>query len=296
MSPWAKETDLLYVSSNIGNGSVYVYSFQRGRPVGTLTGFLGPSGECVDKVGDVFITNYSDADILEYAHGGTEPIATLEDQPYSNPIDCSIDPTSGDLAVANDFGGSGDGNVVIFPHAGGAPQYYSDPTLFSVNACAYDDAGDLFVDGMDNTLRFALAELSKDRAAFRAISVPKDRKYYDFPIQWDGRYLAVGYGADVNVMRRLRITGSKADIAGSVTLTDGYSVDYFSIVRSPGTRGPTGAKLVGPEYNSGNAKIWNYPAGGMSVRTIGGAGVPVGTAVSLAVKTKKWAPTSAPQP
>ena len=44
---------------------------------GTPTGFESPLGECTDKNNDVFITDELESEILEYAHGGTRPIAIL---------------------------------------------------------------------------------------------------------------------------------------------------------------------------------------------------------------------------
>ena len=91
IAPDAKKKDLLYISDR-GTNDVYVYSYPRGKLNGTLTGFNDPDGECVDKTGDVFITNFLSSNIIEYAHGGTSPIATLSDPGYY-PADCSVDPT-----------------------------------------------------------------------------------------------------------------------------------------------------------------------------------------------------------
>ena len=89
----------------------------RGKLVGTFDvgfgGSYGESGDCTDANGNVFISN--DDNVFEYAHGGTEPIATL-DLPGSNAIGCSVDPTTGNLAVV--FSGSGK-NVAVVPRCPG---------------------------------------------------------------------------------------------------------------------------------------------------------------------------------
>src|SRR5580700_9415982 len=54
MAPDAVTQDLLYVGGN--SGDVTVYSYPKGKLLGTLTGFNLPAGECVDKAGDVLIT------------------------------------------------------------------------------------------------------------------------------------------------------------------------------------------------------------------------------------------------
>ncbi len=50
---------------------VYVYSYPQGKLTGKLTGFHYPQGLCVDKAGDVFVTNSVDRgkSVFEYAHG-----------------------------------------------------------------------------------------------------------------------------------------------------------------------------------------------------------------------------------
>jgi hypothetical protein len=74
-----------------------------------LTGFNDPLGECIDKAGDVWIVNALAGQILEYAHGGTSPIATLSDSLYMAGF-CSVSARTGDLAVAS-AGISGSGGV-----------------------------------------------------------------------------------------------------------------------------------------------------------------------------------------
>ena len=66
--------DLLYVSNST---TVTVYSYPQGKLEGRIRfGYL-PGGECADQKGDVFITNLVTGQVLEYAHGGTKPIAIL---------------------------------------------------------------------------------------------------------------------------------------------------------------------------------------------------------------------------
>ena len=71
--------------------------------VGQLTGFHYPQGQCVDKRGDIWIARFanggSPVSMVEYAHGATNPIATIV--PDGNPIGCSVEPITGSLAVAN---------------------------------------------------------------------------------------------------------------------------------------------------------------------------------------------------
>ena len=136
MAADARKNDLLYVSNSTTN-HVYVYTYPQGKPVGTLTGFDQPAGLCVDNAGDVFVTNLFASTVVEYAHGGATPIATLQDPGYA-PHGCSIDPITGNLAVTNycSLQGSrysGEGGIAIYQDARGTPKIYRNLRLHSAS-------------------------------------------------------------------------------------------------------------------------------------------------------------------
>jgi hypothetical protein len=93
MLPVAKSEDLLYISNVY---TVTVYSYPRGRHVGTLKGFYGPERECSDAAGDVFIADGNN--VLEYAHGGTKPIESFSLAGYASQS-CAVDPATGNLPL-----------------------------------------------------------------------------------------------------------------------------------------------------------------------------------------------------
>jgi DNA-binding beta-propeller fold protein YncE len=276
MSPDAKNADLLYVS-NDGNNLVYVYSYPQGRLKGFLTGFNEPQGECADKAGDVWITNTNDSDILEYAHGGTSPIETLND-PGEYPVGCAIDPTTGNLAVTNISGTSSysQGNILVYPFASGTPTSYTDPAIYNMYFCGYDDKGNLFVDGLDLDYRqFQFAELpKKGKNLFKNISL---NRTIAFPgeVQWDGKYVAVGdqgegqYGVSSAIDRT---TGASGKVVAVVPLSGSCDIVQGWI---------QSGQLVGPEYCSNEAGVWKYPAGGTATKTLAGEAGPIGSVVSL---------------
>jgi hypothetical protein len=191
MASDSKRDDLLYVSDT-GTNDVYAYSYPQGKLKGTLTGFDYPAGECVDNKGDVWITNGSAGTIVEYAHGGTTPIDTLS-LSGQDPIDCSIDPTTGNLAVSNIVTkGGGAGSVSIFPNASGSPANYPVTNMSRVYFLTYDASGNLFADGSRTIGNFLLAELRKGGNAFTQVT----SRNFGLPgaILWDGKYLAIGTG------------------------------------------------------------------------------------------------------
>lgn len=272
MNPRAASGDLLYVSDTETN-DVYVYSYPDDKPTGTLTGFKEPAGECVDKSGDVFVANTGGDDVLEYAHGGTSPMATLNDPGYF-PVGCSIDPTTGNLAVTNNFSSSGSspGNVVVFTHAKGKPKgHYTDSKINQMLLCGYDDKGNLFVDGLTKGSGFAFAELRKGSTSFTDVTLDQSITMGG-GVQWDGKYLAVG-DQSTNVVYQFSISGTKGKKTGSTPLTGATEVFQFWIA---------GTRLIGPDAGAADVGIWKYPAGGAAVKKITGLYVPLGATVSAA--------------
>lgn len=249
--------DLLYVSDG---AYVYVYSYPQGAKVQALQQG-GADGLCVDTRGDVFMTLYQAAEIVEYAHGGSSPIATLTD-PNPRPIGCSVDPQTGDLAVT-DYAGSGPsnpGSVVIYPNARGSGAIYTDPALFFYSSCTYDASGNLFIDGQTDRFKPVIAEIPRGGSTFTNISLPKQIRAIALlgGIQWDGKHLAVG-DLDRSIVYRLRVSGSRAHVIGSAKLKGGNRIYQFAV---------QGARLIGPNSAGNTIKFWKYPSGGRAVKTI----------------------------
>lgn len=273
MAPDARRRDLLYVSDSFpyGSNDVFVYSYPRGKLKGKLTGFNEPSGQCVDKAGNVFITNFGASQILEYAHGGKSPINTLSDPGYY-PLGCSIDPTTGNLAVTNRLSTSFTaGDVAIYPHASGTPKSYTDPNFYYYEFCGYDNQGNLYIDGTTKGSALEFATLPSGGASFSTLTLNQG---IGFPggVQWDGTHLAIG-DQSAAVIYEFAISGSSGTKVGSTPLTGSKDVVQFWI---------HGAKVIGPDAGLKDVGYYNYPAGGSPTKTITGLGEPVGATISRA--------------
>jgi len=268
--------NLLYVSDEGANDGD-VYSWPRGQLVGKLTGLAYPQGECVDKTGNVFITTLGTSTasyIFEYPHGGTKPTAKIKDSGY-DASGCSVDPTTGNLAVTNLEGSNGSGgNLAIYNKAGRFLGYYADTYIGYFFFCGYDNVGNLFVDGARDYNPFdgfAFAELQVGSSGFTDITLNQTVNYPG-GAQWDGKNIAVG-DTDESVIYRFNISGIRGTEIGSTPLGGASYVLQFWI---------QGNKVVGPNAGAGNAMIWNYPAGGAATKALGGLTDPVGSVVSLA--------------
>jgi hypothetical protein len=255
--PEAKHGDLLYVANVY---TITIYSYPEGKLVGTLSDFYQPFGECVDAQGDVWITDSRFQEIYEYARGGTKPIRTLQD-PNEQPYGCAVDPTSGNLAVANYSDSSGfEGNVVIYPKAKGRPTSYTGQSLYYYYYLGYDPDGNLFVDGQSNGNSFEFGELPKGAGAIMQILLPKNI-VGPGGIQWDGKYLAVGDMTDA-VIYEFSFNNSQATLEGTTPLTGaGLSIGQFGIV---------GASVVTPNqfFSGSGVLVYPYPAGGSATKSI----------------------------
>lgn len=274
MAPHLEKRDLLYLSDD-GDGNVYVYSFPDAKLQGTLTGLSFPTGECVDRAGDVWIVEEGPNEIVEYAHGGSTPIATLTD-PNNAPEGCSVDPTTGDLAVANaQTLSAGDGSVAVYADAKGTPTLYTESQMKFVEFVAYDDKGNLYADGVDSSLSYQLAELRKGASALTPIAFTQNI-VQPTNIQWDGKYLAVGDGGGLlgtvePAIYHVKISHSAGKVVGATSLSGTTGVFQFFI---------QGNTFIGPNLGNENVMLWKYPAGGTPTKSIGGFNDPFGSAVS----------------
>jgi hypothetical protein len=267
----------LYISDE-GTNDVHVFAWPKGDLVGKLTGFWYPQGECVDRAGNVFIVNLGKGNIVEYAHGGTTPIATLANGGETL-VGCAVDPKTGNLAATNFGNGRQGAYVSVYRKARGRPTnygfFYSGFTF-----CSYGDAGNLYADYFDwQSQGIGIAELPYQPGGapgtkLLSISTQPGLKIPG-GVQWDGKYLAVG-DTYRDVVYRFVISGSNAiqanaALAGAPALNGGSRIMQFWI---------EGNLVVGSSLGTGNAMVWDYPNGGNEVKTLGGLTAPFGAVIS----------------
>jgi hypothetical protein len=270
----AKKSDLLYVSDS-SKFDVFVYTYPQGTLSQTLTGFGDPNGLCVDKKGDVFVTDQVNEDVVEYAHGGSTPIATLSDAEHK-PADCAVNPKNGDLAVTNiqndtTTGAHGPASVAIFkPNSSKLSKLYMDKAFASFRYCGYDPKGNLYINGYNkNGVKVLLAELPYGSSTFTTLKVSQTL-FGPGGIQWNGKYLAMS--DQQSEIYQFSISGSDATEHSSTSLEGSSSVYQFQIQgRDVAATSAGSASLVG---------IWKYPAGGSAIKTITGFYEPLGLAIS----------------
>jgi hypothetical protein len=242
---------------------VNILSFPQGQPVGAISGFGEPEGECVDAVGDVFVTDSGKASIQVFAHGGVVPIRTLS-YPRARPFDCSVDPLTGNLAVSNHmFSRKPHSLIAVFPGAHGPAKTYAHAG-FQTPYCGYDNRGNLFIDGSDR--RTEIAELPKGGSAI-VNAFLNEPIAYQGSIQWDGQHLVIASRRPPTAYRTV-FNGRDGKIVGATSLAGTSSVSRLWIHAD---------KIIGPDVF---AYVWSYPGGGNPIRKYGGFTEPMDAVVT----------------
>jgi hypothetical protein len=262
--------DLLYVANEGSVGRKYgadvaILTYPQGKQVTTIR-HLVPWGICSDKSGNVWVSAQGGT-MFEFAHGGKKPIAELQ-APSDLPLDCSVDPTTGNLAVILYQAG-----IVIWPNASGNPTGYP----IGATALAYDDKGNLFADG---SVSSTLYELPKGASDFISITVNKPGKLSG-GVEWDGQYLAVSANDPSapkgmrNFIYRISVSGSAGTVVQTVYPTRLSSRAWFWV---------QGSTLIGTVNGTGGSRIglWHYPKGGQQFEKLSTFYAPRGITVSVA--------------
>jgi hypothetical protein len=284
MSPDARAHDLLYVSDS-STYDVYAYSYPKLRPVGTLTDQNNPAGLCTDSKGNVFVTQLYGHQIVEYRHGGTTPVRTLSDPGYE-PGACSVNPSTGDLAVANVVSDEfTQGNLVVYSKGEGRIATYSPPGgasggWFSVNDAGYAPGypgGNLYFAGTCNGA-FCAGVVPNGSSTAENVTlnarpqspgtVQSDGVYITFADQTDGTIYAYTFsGTNGTEVHSTTLSGS-SDVDGSWILWIAYKKHKNITVR-----------VAAPQQNSGDVLLYGYWEGGYP-RTLTGATQPFGATYS----------------
>lgn len=241
--------DLLYAGTV---NDLFVFSYPQVKFISEISLPSGGGGQvCSDSSGDVFapVTN----DTVEYAHGGTQPIATLKSPAGFSPYGCAVDPKTGNLAVTN-FAVT-HGKAAIYQGAQGSARVYTDREFLEFLYCTYDDDGNLFLSGFTSK-GYSLAELPAGQAAFTNITVSAQVGGYG--IQWDGQYVTLGRHHGSGILYRVAITGAHGKVVGVTHL------DHSKERSTENQYWIQNNIVIWPTGNfSGHLGLWNYPSGSL---------------------------------
>jgi hypothetical protein len=148
----AKSPSLLYVANQ---SAVSMYAYNNGiagKLMGEIFDVTDVQGMCTDKAGDVWVTQGYPHVVTEYAHGSKTPL-TIITRAKGYAVGCAVNPENGDLAVSynhpNAKGGFSYNLVYIYSHADphDFKEYANSAEVNYGYFLAYDDAGNLYLDG-----------------------------------------------------------------------------------------------------------------------------------------------------
>lgn len=266
---------LIYVSEG-GTNTVAMLKNPSLKAAGKLGGLHDPTGVCSNAAGDVWVVNEKASTVIEYPHDNHKSISTLNDSAATVPYACSVDPTTGNLAVTSVNGQKGGGGgVLIYTSAKGSPVVRTSSTLFVALFCAYDAGGNLFVDGLNSDYSFVLMEIPSGGTQLESITV-NGTIGYPGGIAWDGTYLAVGddayEGGRSTAVDDLTVSGTSATIKAAIPLPGSCDVMQFAIVG--------GNKLIAPDACLNKLFVYAYPTGGKATKTLSNFQFPAAVAIS----------------
>lgn len=274
-----KDQSLLYVSDPKA-GDVYIIALPSRRLVGKLTGFSYPNGDCVDQHKNVFIDDSGDGQVRGYAHGARSAFRVLNDASW-HPNACSVDPTTGNLAVCNIRTTQTEGSIAVYLKAKGAAQYYKYSGAANFWYCAYDSNGNLFANAIsygEGPGGNIFLELPKGHGKLRPLSLrPAITGDASSPLFWDGKHLAIA-STSSGAIYQYKISGNTGARVAVVRLDDtSAALGPFWI-----TSNRNAQTLYAPIAGDGieSVGVYRYPAGGKRLQNLYDAPLPFAAAVS----------------
>jgi hypothetical protein len=284
-----RKSRLLYVGDDNTN-DVLVYDYNSGKQVGQLTGFDGPYGSCVDAKGDIYVANFDNGSVTEYAHGGTSVLNTYNSG--GEPTGCSVD-ARGDVAATS----FSPGQVTVF--ARGDPSKattYSDPDCEVLLTMGYDDKGNLVGEGENSSIDVCgLLAGAKSMTTLTTKGIATD---LPSGTTWDGKYFVL-VDQEVNGpfqgwLIQARLRDRTLTKVGQTILSDDCHSGYVD-VGNPFVVGKKntpvnnrqgtvvlGANLWCADDGVGRVDYWHYPAGALPFKGLPSAPAdPYGTTVSI---------------
>jgi hypothetical protein len=267
MLPRAKTTTLIY-AEDANTGDTNVYDYASGEQVGTIDESI-ISG-CVDAKGNVYLVKFAGDSVLEYAHGGTEPIRTYS--PGGDLAGCSVD-ANGDVAVT----GTSPGRVTVYPK--GDPNRdatYSNTECETQASMGYDNKGNIIGLGEYDSINVCavLAKAKQETTlADNGITI-----YHMNGTMWDGKYIALSDDEaehDLTGIYQTTLSGTTLTSHGETILTDTCYRGYVDVgnpfilgTKNTPANDRQGKVVVGSNAfcfsgsQGGGIEFWHYPKGG----------------------------------
>jgi hypothetical protein len=285
----ARRPRLLFVADR-NTETVDVFSMPNLVRVGQETGFTSLGGLCSDpRTGDIWVVDSGANEIVRLSR--TLHISShLADRNYTAG-GCAVDPTTGNLAVANQFGpGFTPGNVSIFVHGHGDAEPITDPNLELYIFPGYDTSGDLWVTGLSPA---GTPEVSSctfptgcSTLSLSGATLSGSLTFVTFTTGQRSWYIGDDDCAGSIPAHMCAYPVSSSLVLGTpITFVDtnGQTVCYMS---DPAITAHMSRVLVGGTLNEfcggvNSVARWSFPGGGTATHGNPAVGIPVSAAISM---------------
>jgi hypothetical protein len=274
MRPEKKAKSKLQYISNFYNSTVLQFNYPKGgdASTGSIPDVEDAQGECTGKLygngkKTWWVTASGSDEVIQYTIDGTATGKTLS-VTAGEPAGCAINPMNGDLAETI----LSSGDVVIFTNASGSGTEVPDG-LAETFFAGYDNKGDLYVDGYNESFTFGIAELPAGSTTFEQLTTSNSVEFQG-AVQFDGTYITVN---DQEAHEIYQYTQSGTTLTEhSSTALDGSSDCVQTWIAKK--------YVICPDAGNDDGEIYAYPAGGSAQATLSGDfDLPIG---AVAVKGK----------
>jgi|HubBroStandDraft_6_1064221.scaffolds.fasta_scaffold150789_2 hypothetical protein len=260
---------ILVYARDARTGDVNVYDYANGEQVGTINEFI--IAGCVDAKGDVYLVKFSGETVLEYAHGGTEPIKTYG--PGGELAGCSVD-SKGDVAIT----GTSPGRVTVYakgdPNRGAT---YSNTECETQASMGYDNKRNIIGLGEYDSINVcAVLARAKQETTLTTSGITI---YSPNGTMWDGKYIAMSDAEaereNLTGIYQATLSGTTLTSHGETILTDTCYRGYAAVsnpfilgTKNTPVNDRQGKVVVGSNAfcfsssQGGGIEFWHYPKGG----------------------------------
>jgi hypothetical protein len=282
----AKGKPLLFVTAEATSGAVTVNVLSLPDLIikGQAGGFMSAAGECADRNGQIWVVDLLARNVTRWSRS-LQMTGELSDN-YGYPWSCAVDPTTGNLAIAN-FSGTngGPGSVAIYAHARGSGKPIMNPKQLLYQWLGYDTSGNLWVDGKSNAQNFILSSCSA--SSCRTIKITGGTIYDAGFVQWAAG-LRSWYVADEECRGATCIypVSARGALGAPIMLKDPTGQTVCNFALSQGVIANAKSLVLAAGFTDkicggvNGLALWNFPAGGAPTHANDIANVQ-GAAISL---------------
>lgn len=260
--------------SDAADNVVNVYN-SGGTQIAQLTGFSQPQGMAGDAHGNLYVADTSNSRVQVYGPGFQGSPTTLSD-PGQYPAGVDSFGSGAYVAVTNIISTSGGpGSVSIF-HNGSLQSTITSATIGRAYFCAFDAAGNLYLDGTDPNGNIIIGEIANATSGGTTFAQLTYGNTIAFPggvqVNNQGQIVVDDQSGSALYTYNAPVNGSLGSPVSTTSLSGVSDPVTFSFTKNT-------ADLYTADAGLAQSQEFAYPAGGAAVSSINVGGQPIGVVV-----------------